>query len=211
MSKITVHHLNNSKSQRILWVLEELGLDYEIKFYQRNPGFAPPEMKQVHPLGKAPAVEIDDVVMAESGAIVEYLVDRHGMGTLAPGRGSPHYGHYLEMMHYPEGSASMPVVFPLFIGAFGVQSEAFSGYAQQQIALQLDYISLLLKGRDYLIDNKFSAADLQLTFILQTARGLGFLEGRQDIQAYLTRLEARPAYQRAIEKGGPFDLSFGRG
>jgi glutathione S-transferase len=211
MSKITVHHLNNSKSQRVLWVLEELGLDYEIKFYQRNPGFAPPEMKQVHPLGKAPAVEIDDVVMAESGAIVEYLVDRHGAGKLAPDRASPHYGHYLEMMHYPEGSASMPVVFPLFIGAFGVQSEAFQGYAQQQIALQMDYISLLLKGREYLVDNKFSAADLQLAFILQTARGLGFLEGRQDILDYVARLEARPAYKRAIEKGGPFDLSFGRG
>jgi glutathione S-transferase len=211
MSKITVHHLNNSKSQRVLWVLEELGLDYEIKFYKRDPGFAPPEMKQVHPLGKAPAVEIDDVVMAESGAIVEYLVDRHGAGKLAPDRASPHYGHYLEMMHYPEGSASMPVVFPLFIGAFGVQSEAFQGYAQQQIALQMDYISLLLKDREYLVDNKFSAADLQLTFILQTARGLGFLQGRQDILDYIARLEARPAYQRAIEKGGPFDLSFGRG
>jgi glutathione S-transferase len=211
MSKITVHHLNNSKSQRVLWVLEELGLDYEIKFYKRDPGFAPPEMKQVHPLGKAPAVEIDDVVMAESGAIVEYLVDRHGAGKLAPDRASPHYGHYLEMMHYPEGSASMPVVFPLFIGAFGVQSEAFQGYAQQQIALQLDYISLLLKDREYLVDNKFSAADLQLTFILQTARGLGFLQGRQDILDYVARLEARPAYKRAIEKGGPFDLSFGRG
>jgi glutathione S-transferase len=211
MSKITVHHLNNSKSQRVLWVLEELGLDYEIKFYKRDPGFAPPEMKQVHPLGKAPAVEIDDVVMAESGAIVEYLVDRHGAGKLAPDRASPHYGHYLEMMHYPEGSASMPVVFPLFIGAFGVQSEAFQGYAQQQIALQMDYISLLLKDREYLVDNKFSAADLQLTFILQTARGLGFLQGRQDILDYVARLEARPAYKRAIEKGGPFDLSFGRG
>jgi glutathione S-transferase len=211
MPKIVVHHLNNSKSQRVLWLLEELGLDYEIKFYQRNPGFAPPEMKLIHPLGKAPIVEIDDVVMAESGAIVEFLVDRHGAGKLAPDRSSPRYGHYLEMMHYPEGSASMPVVFPLFIGAFGVQSEAFSGYAQQQIALQLDYISLLLKGREYLIENKFSAADLQLAFILQTARGLGLLEGRQDILDYVARLEARPAYQRAIERGGPFDLSFGRG
>jgi len=211
MPRIVVHHLNNSKSQRVLWVLEELGLDYEIKYYQRNPGFAPPEMKLIHPLGKAPAVEIDDMVMAESGAIVEFLVDRYGAGKLMPDRASSHYGHYLEMMHYPEGSASMPVVFPLFIGAFGVQSEAFSGYAQQQIALQLDYISALLKGREYLVDNTFSAADLQLTFILQTARGLGFLEGRQDILDYVTRLEARPAYKRAIERGGPFDLSFGRG
>ena len=210
MSKITVHHLNNSKSQRVLWALEELGLDYEIVFYKRNPGFAPPEMKQVHPLGKAPAVVIDGAVMAESGAIVEYLVDRHGVGTLAPDRSSPHYGHYLEMMHYPEGSFSMPVVFPLFIGAFGVQSEAFQGYAQQQIALQLDYVSGLLKGHDYLVEDRFTAADLQIAFILQTARGLGFLADRPDLLAYVARLEDRPAYKRAIEKGGPFDLSFGR-
>ena len=211
MSKITVHHLNNSKSQRVLWALEELGLDYEIVFYKRNPGLAPAEMKQVHPLGKAPAVVIDGVVMAESGAIVEYLVDRHGVGTLAPERSSLHYGHYLEMMHYPEGSFSMPVVFPLFIGAFGVQSEAFQGYAEQQIALQLDYVSGLLEGRDYLIENRFTAADLQIAFIVQTARGLGFLVGRQALLDYLDRLEARPTYKKAIEKGGPFDLSFGRG
>jgi glutathione S-transferase len=210
MPNIVVHHLNNSKSQRVLWVLEELGLEYEIMFYKRNPGFAPPEMKQVHPLGKAPAVVIDGVVMAESGAIVEYLVDRYGSGTLAPDRSSAHYGHYLEMMHYPEGSFSMPVVFPLFIGAFGVQSEAFQGYAQSQIALQLDYVSGLLKDRDYLVDNRFTAADLQITFILQTARGLGFLGDRPDLLAYVGRLEDRPAYKRAIEKGGPFDLSFGR-
>ncbi|HEX4507231.1 MAG TPA: glutathione S-transferase [Alphaproteobacteria bacterium] len=210
MPKITVHHLNNSKSQRVLWLLEELGLDYEIKFYQRDPGFAPPEMKLIHPLGKAPIVEIDGVVMAESGAIVEFLVDRHGGGRLMPDRNSPSYGHYLEMMHYPEGSFSMPVVFPLFIGAFGVQSEAFGGYAQQQIALQLDYVSGLLKGREYLIDNQFTAADLQIAFILQTARGLGFLEGRQDLLNYIAKLEARPAHARAIERGGPFDLSFGR-
>jgi len=210
MSKITVHHLNNSKSQRILWLLEELGLDYDIEFYQRASGFAPPEMRKIHPLGKAPAVEIDGKVMAESGAIVEFLVDRHGAGRLAPDRSSDDYGHYLEMLHYAEGSASMPVVFPLFLGAFGVESEAFQGYALSQIALQLDYVSGLLAGRDYLVGKDFTAADLQLAFILQTACGLGFLTGRQDLLDYLARLESRPAYQRAIEKGGPFDLSFGR-
>jgi glutathione S-transferase len=209
MPQIVVHHLNNSKSQRVLWALEELELDYEIVFYKRNPGFAPPEMKQVHPLGKAPAVVIDGVVMAESGAIVEYLVDRHGAGTLSPYRSSPYYGHYLEMMHYPEGSFSMPVVFPLFIGAFGVRNEAFQGYAEAQIALQLDYVSSLLDGHDYLVEDRFTAADLQITFILQTARGLGFLQAQEDLLRYVARLEDRPAYKRAIEKGGPFDLSFG--
>ena len=210
MPKITVHHLNNSKSQRILWVLEELGLDYEIVFYKRNPGFAPPEMRKIHFLGKAPIVEIDGIVMAESGAIVEYLVARHGAGKLAPDQSSKDYGHYLEMLHYAEGSASMPIVFPLFMGAFGVQNEAFQGYAQSQIALQLDYVTSLLEGRDYLVGNAFTAADLQLAFILQSARGQGLLEGRTKLLDYVAALETRPAYRRAIEKGGPFDLNFGR-
>jgi glutathione S-transferase len=211
MPEIIVHHLNNSKSQRVLWLLEELGLDYEIKFYQRLQGLAPPELRQVHPLGKSPIVEIDGRVMAESGAIVEYLADRFGHGALAPERTSDHYGHYLEMLHYAEGSASMPVVFPLFMGAFGVESEAFQGYAMSQIALQLDYISgVLASGGGYLIAGEFTAADLQLAFVLQTARGLGFLQVRADLLDYLDRLESRPAYKRAIEKGGAFDLSFGR-
>lgn len=211
MPKITVHHLNNSKSQRVLWALEELGLDYEIVFYKRNPGFAPPELRKIHPLGKAPAVEIDGRVMAESGAIVEFLVARWGRGKLAPDPAADDYGHYIEMMHYPEGSFSMPVVWPLFIGAFGIENQGFQAYADQQIALQLDYVSALLAPTGYLVGNGFTAADLQIAFILQTCRGLGRLEGRPDLLAYLAKLEGRPAYKRAIEKGGPFDLSFGRG
>ncbi len=210
MPSITVHHLNNSKSQRILWLLEELGLDYEIVFYQRQGGLAPAEMRAIHPLGKAPIVEIDGKVMAESGAIVEYLAGRHGAGRLAPDATSPDYPRYLELLHYAEGSASMPVVMPLFLGAFGVANETFQGYAMGQITLQLDYISGLLAGREFLVGGGFTAVDLQLAFILQTARGLGFLKDRPDLQAYLGRLESRPAYKRAIEKGGPFDLSFGR-
>jgi glutathione S-transferase len=210
MPQITVHHLNNSKSQRVLWALEELGLDYEIVFYQRDQGFAPKEMKNIHPLGKAPSVVIDGKVMAESGAIVELLAGRYGKGTLAPDPASDDYPQYLELLHYAEGSASMPVVMPLFLGAFQVQSDMFMGYAQQQIALQLDYVTALLEGQDYLVGNRFTAADLQLAFILQTARALGFLAGRDVLNAYLDRLEARPAYKEAIEKGGPFDLSFGR-
>jgi glutathione S-transferase len=211
MPKITVHHLNNSKSQRVLWALEELGLDYEIVFYKRNPGFAPPELKQVHFLGKAPVVEIDGKVMAESGAIVEFLVARWGKGRLAPEPDSADYGHYLEMLHYPEGSFSMPAVWPLFFGAFQVENPGFIAYADQQIASQLDYVSKLLQPTGWLVGSDFTAADLQIAFILQTCRGLGRLEGRPGLQAYLAKLEARPAYQRAVERGGPFDLSFGRG
>jgi glutathione S-transferase len=210
MPHITVHHLNNSKSQRVLWLLEELGLDYEIVFYRRDQGFAPPEMKKIHPLGKAPAVVIDGKVMAESGAIVELLAGRYGAGTLAPTPDSDDYPQYLELLHYAEGSASMPVVMPLFLGAFQVDSAMFHDYALRQIGLQLDYVTSLLEGGDYLAGNRFTAADLQIAFILQTARGLGCLDDRLSLLAYLDRLEARPAYKRAIEKGGPFDLSFGR-
>jgi glutathione S-transferase len=211
MPHITVHHLNNSKSQRILWLLEELGLDYDIKFYQRVQGFAPPEMRAIHPLGKSPIVEIGGKIMAESGAIVEFIVQRFGQGRLAPAPDSDDYGAYLELLHYPEGSASMPVVFPLFMGAFGVQNETFQNYAATQTALHLDYVTSLLGDRDYLLGNGFTAADLQLAFILQMASGLGALADRPALTAYLSRLEARPAYQRAIEKGGAFDLSFGGG
>lgn len=209
MPEIVVHHLNNSKSQRILWLLEELELPYGIKFYQRQQGLAPPEMRAVHPLGKSPIVEIDGRAMAESGAIVEFLVERHGGGRLAPDRNASEYGLYLELLHYSEGSASMPVVFPLFLGAFGVESDVLRGYAEGQIALHLDYVTGLLGAGDYLVGNVFTAADLQLAFILQTARGLGYLAGRDRLAAYLDRLEARPAYIRAIEKGGAFDLRFG--
>jgi glutathione S-transferase len=195
MPSITVHHLNNSKSQRVLWLLEELGLDYKIVLYERQGGFAPPEMRAIHPLGKAPIVEIDGKVMAESGAIVEYLAGRFGTGTLAPDSDA-------------DDSASMPVVMPLFLGAFGVQNAVFQNYATGQVALQLDYVSGLLAGQDYLMGH-FTAADLQLAFILQTARGLGFLQARQVLADYLARLETRPAYKSAIEHGGPFDLSFG--
>lgn len=208
---IKVHHLNNSKSQRILWALEELELDYDIVFHQRQPTFAAPEsLKAIHPLGKAPVVEIDGHLMAESGAVVQYLVDRYGNGRLAPASDSPLYAHYLEMMHYPEGSLSPPLADALFDRMLHINNEQFSDFTQQRIASHLNYVDSLLSGHDYLVGDKFSAADIQISFSLQGAKASGALSDFNNLQQYVSRMEARRAYQKSVAKGGAFDLSFKR-
>lgn len=207
---IKVHHLNNSKSQRILWALEELGLDYEIEHYSRQPSFAAPEsLKDIHPLGKAPVTEIDGVVMAESGAVVHYLVERYGADKFAPKASSPSYAKYLELMHYPEGSLSPPLLDALFDKMLKIGNPQFTEFTQQRILTHLSYVNSLLEGRDYLVDNQFSAADLQITFNLQGAQASGVLSHFVNLDSFVERMEARPAYRRAIEKGGEFNLRFG--
>lgn len=208
---IIVHHLNNSKSQRILWLLEELGLDYEIKAYKRlASGMAPPEMRNAHPLGKAPIVEIDGVTMAESGGVVQYVLERHGNGRLMPDRASPEYAKFLELLHYAEGSFSPPVIMVLLGNLMKVDNPAFNGMTENMVRTNLGFVESLLDSRDYLVGDEFTAADLQITFILQMASGQGLLDARPRLRAYVTRMEARPAYKRALERGGPFDVSFGR-
>ena len=204
---ITVHHLNNSRSQRILWLLEELGLEYEIVQHKRQPiGLAPAELKNIHPLGKAPIVEIDGYVMAESGAAVELITLRHGRGRLMPDPASRDYPRYIEMLHYPEGSASGPLSMTLFGRLFRVESQAYQSYVKGQVDLHLGYIAGLLEGREFLVGDQLSAADIQLTFTLQMARRSKLLEERAALLGYIARMEAREAYKRAIEKGGPFTL-----
>lgn len=206
---IKVHHLNNSKSQRILWALEELGLEYEIEHYQRQPSFAAPEeLKEIHPLGKAPIVEIDGTVMAESGAVVQYLVERYGKGLLVPDVSSSSYAKYMELMHYPEGSLSPPMLDALFDRMLNIGNEQFTDFTRQRVVQHLAYVNGLLEGHDYLIDNVFTAADLQITFNLQGAKSSGALNHFTNLVKFVERMEARPAYLRAIEKGGDFSLSF---
>ena len=208
---ITVHHLNNSKSQRIVWLLEELGLDYDLKFYQRQPTLmAPPEMREVHPLGKSPIVEIDGQVMAESGAIIEYLVHRHGNGRLMPDPASADYGHYLEVMHYAEGSANTVLLLNMVITMFKIDNPVIKGFQDSSLKLHLDYIDGLLTGRDYFVGDQFTAADLHITFNLQMAQASKLIDDRPNLLAFIGRMEQRPAYQRAIEKGGAFDLGANR-
>ncbi len=210
MPNITVHHLNNSKSQRILWVLEELGLPYDIKYYQRQPTMAaPPEMREVHPLGKSPITEIDGKVMAESGAVVGFLIDRFGGGRFAPAKDGDDWGHYIEMLHYPEGSANTPFFLNLIVNAMQLGDSPLKQYADEQTKLHLDYMQGLLGDDDYLVGNEFSGADIQIGFTLQGANVGGLLEGRQNLIDYVAKLEARPAYKAAIEKGGDMNLDFG--
>jgi glutathione S-transferase len=207
---ITVHHLDNSRSQRILWLLEELGLEYDIVSYKRLPiGLAPPELKAVHPLGKAPVVELDGQVVAESGAAIELIVQRYGGGRLAPSASSPEYVRYIEWLHYPEGSLSLPSSMNMFARVFRIENAAYQSYVQSQVDLHLGYVVGQLEGKQFLIGDALTAADIQLTFSLQAARRSKLLEPHPTLNAYVERMEARPAYQRAIDKGGPFTLRFG--
>lgn len=204
---ITVHHLDNSRSQRILWLLEELQLDYAITFHKRHPiGLAPPELKSAHPLGKAPVVDLDGQVVAESGAAVELITQRYGGGRLMPDPASADYVRYIELLHYAEGSVAGPLGMLLFSRIFRVENDGFKSYVASQIDLHLEHIAGLLAGRDFLIGDQLTAADIQLTFTLQQARRSKVLEQRPTLLAYVERMEARAAYQRAIEKGGPFTL-----
>lgn len=192
---ITVHHLNNSRSQRILWLLEELGLDYEIAPYQRDAvtRLAPPELKAVHPLGKSPVVEAEGLRLAESGAIVEYLIERHGQGRLGPPPGAPGRADYLHWLHFAEGSAMLPLLLLLYVGRLGEAGAPLHPRIFGEIDNHLAYVDAALAGRDYLVGEALTGADIQMSFVLEAAAATG-------------RLAGRPAYRRALERGGPYEL-----
>ncbi|CAM3747316.1 glutathione S-transferase [Corallococcus sp. ZKHCc1 1396] len=203
---LKVHHLNESRSQRILWLLEELGLDYEIVRYQRDPKtrLAPPELKAVHPLGKSPVVEDDGRVLAESGAIIETLIRRHGKGRLAPApEDQDAYTHWL---HFAEGSAMLPVMQLLYVKRLGEAGAPLMPRIDSELKNHLGYMEGALQGREYLVGQALSGADIQNSFVLESARAFRLLGEYPNLTAYLDRLHARPAYQRAVEKGGPYAL-----
>ena len=203
---LTVHHLNNSRSQRILWLLEELGTPYEIVKYQRMSPLpmAPPELKQVHPLGKSPVITDGNKTIAESGAIVEYLIDTYGKGRFKPARGTDDYWKYVEWMHYAEGSAMMPFLMALFMGFLGDAGAPLMPHVDMQIADHLAYMEKGLGGRDFFVGKDLTGADVQLLFVLEAAGAR--LAPYPGLVAYRDRMHARPAYQRGIEKGGPYQL-----
>jgi len=220
---LTVHHLNNSRSQRVLWLLEELGVPYEIKRYQRDARtmLAPSALKKVHPLGKSPVVTDDGVTIAESGAIIEYLVERHGRGRLAPKPGTPERLRYTYWLHYAEGSVMPPLVMklvflrlktapmPFFLKpvARGIAGKVLQGFVEPQIRLHVGFMEDALGRGPWFAGDEFSAADIQLSFPIEAAAargGLGVEFPR--LHAFLERIHARPAYQRALEKGGPYAL-----
>lgn len=205
---IVVHHLNNSRSQRVLWLLEELEVPYEIKFYQRDKdtNLAPPELKEAHPLGKSPVIREGNHTMAESGAIVDYLIRTHGHGRLTPGPDGADYETYLEWLHYAEGSAMLPLMLLLYTMRLGDAAAPLKDRIDSEIANNLSYIEKALEGRPYIMGEEFSGADVQLSFVAEVARAFGRLAPYPNLTAWLDRLHARSAFKRAVEKGGAYNL-----
>ncbi|MBO0766162.1 MAG: glutathione S-transferase family protein [Hyphomicrobiaceae bacterium] len=207
---IEVHHLNNSRSQRVLWLLEELELPYDIVPYQRDPKtrLAPAALKAVHPLGKSPVIRDAGVVIAESGAILEYLVGKYGNGRLTPARdfGSPDYVAYLHWLHFAEGSGMLPLLLKLYVGLLKEAGAPLSPRIESEIKNHFDYMSAALGENDYFVANTFSAADIQLSFVLDAGAGRGPLQAYPNLLRLRERLMARPAYQLALARGGPYEV-----
>ena len=205
---IVVHHLNDSRSQRILWLLEELGVPYEIKRYQRDATtrLAPPELKAVHPLGKSPVITDEGRTLHESGAVIDYVVRRHGAGRLAPAAGSDAYETYNVWLHYAEGSAMLPLMLQLYVGRLGEAGAPLQPRIDSEIANHLDYVEGVLADREWLM-GEFSAADIQMSFVGEVARAFGRLQDRPNLAAWVARFQARPAYRKALEKGGAYNLA----
>jgi glutathione S-transferase len=221
---ITVHHLNDSRSQRVLWLLEELGLPYEIKHYQRDKAtmLAPESLRQVHPLGKSPVITDGDAAVAESGAIVEYLVERHGNGRLAPAVGTPERLRWRYWLHFAEGSAMPPLLLklvfmkiantkmPFFVKPIAreISAKVLSTLVEPNLKRLLDFMEAELGKSEWFAGNQFSAADIQMSFPIEAAASRAGLDHtRPRLMAYLKRIHARPAYQRALERGGPYSYA----
>ena len=221
---ITVHHLNNSRSQRVLWLLEELGLPYEIRKYQRDAKtmLAPPELLKVHPLGKSPVITDDGVTVAESGAIIEYLVERYGNGRLIPPPGTPERRRYAYWLHFAEGSAMPPLLLklifdripampmPFFVKpiARGISTKVLERMVTPNLKRQLDFMESELAASPWFAGAEFSAADIQMSFPLEAAaQRAGLDASRPHLVEFLKRIHARPAYKKALERGGPYSFA----
>jgi len=206
---VIVHHLNNSRSQRILWLLEEMGTPYEVKRYERDRAtmLAPPELRAVHPLGKSPVIEDGGRVLAESGAIVEYLAATYGQGRFTPEPGTDAALKVNYWMHFAEGSAMMPLLLTLYLGRLGDAAGPLLARIKTQIAGMLAYIEAELGAGPFLVGDTLTIADIQMSFPLEAATARGGLDASYPgLTTYLARLHARPAYARAPEQGGPYEL-----
>lgn len=201
---IEVHHLNESRSRRITWMLEELGQDYEVISYQRDAKtrLAPPELKLIHPLGKAPVLRDNGEVLIESGAIIDYLVRHYGNGRYAPAPGTPAYNRYTQFLHYAEGSAMLPLMLKLYVGRLGEAGAPLQPRIESELANHLGYLNAELNGRDYFVGDELTGADVQLSFVVQIAvKGAG-RDTYPNLTRFVDTIEARPAYQRAMARSG---------
>ncbi|OSZ71139.1 glutathione S-transferase family protein [Hydrogenophaga sp. IBVHS1] len=220
---LTVHHLNNSRSQRVLWMLEELGVPYQIERYERNPKtmLAPPALQKVHPLGKSPVVTDGKATLAESGAILEYLVETYGEGKFSPERGTPSFLRYRYWLHYAEGSLATPLLLQLVFDqierkapfivrpvAKAISTQVKGMLVTPNLKRHFDYLEgELTEHGPWFAGRSFSAADVQMSFGIEAADARGLLKNRPKLADWLRRIHERPAYQRALAQGGPYDLS----
>ena len=219
---IVVHHLNNSRSQRVLWLLEELGVPYEVKRYQRDAQtmLAPPELLAVHPLGKSPVITDGDKTLAETGAIVEYLVETYGQGRLVPAAGTPERLRWTYWLHYAEGSAMTPLLLKLVFTALparapgllkglvkAVAAKALAGFVDPQLKNHIDYWEAELARSEWFAGPEFTAADIMMSFPLEAGAARAGAASRPHVKAFLDRIHARPAYRQALERGGPYDYA----
>jgi glutathione S-transferase len=206
---LKVHHLNNSRSQRILWLLEELGAPYEIIHHQRNAvtNLAPPELLAVHPLGKSPVIEDDGKVIYESAAIVEYLCERHGGAHLVPARGTDDHIRYLEWLHFAEGSAMTPFLLQIYTARLGEAAAPLKPRIDQQLESHFQYMEDRLLPSGYFVGDSLTGADIMLSFPAEAAVKIGRAADKPKLSAYVAAIHARPAYQKALEKGGPYSYA----
>jgi glutathione S-transferase len=220
---ITVNHLNNSRSQRVLWLLEELGVPYEVKRYERDAKtmLAPPALLAIHPLGKSPVIVDDGTVVAESGAILEYVVDKYGGGRLIPPAGTPERLRYTYWLHYAEGSAMPPLLlklvfdrvangpapWPISAVARRIAATVQNVFVGPQLKRHLDFIESELAAHPWFAGDQFTAADVQMSFPLEAAASrAGLNASRPRSMAFLDRIHGREAYKRALERGGPYSF-----
>ena len=204
---LTVHHLNNSRSQRILWQLEEMGVDYDIKGYQRdaNTNRAPAELKAIHPLGKSPVIEHDGLVVAETGAIIVYLLDTFGGDQFRPAKGPQEYVDYVHFLHFAEGSAMLPLLLKLYTSFLGEAGEPLQPMIMDEIRKVLDYCEYTLIRSEWFAGDRLTGADFAMIFPLEAARARGMLKGLDACREYVDKCWARDAYKRALERGGQYD------
>jgi glutathione S-transferase len=206
---LIVHHLNNSRSQRILWLLEELGVPYEIKHHQRDAvtNLAPPELLAIHPLGKSPMIDDDGRLIYESGAIVEYLCERHGGAAFVPPRGSDDHIRHLELMHFAEGSAMTPILLALYVSRLGDAAAPLMPRITEQLNSHFSFMESQVSASGHFIGDTLSAADIMLSFPAEVAIAQGRGAALPKLAAFVKAIQARPAYRRGLEKGGPYNFA----
>ena len=206
---ITLHHLNKSRSKRIIWLLEELNVEYQIVPYQRDSVtfLAPPELKSVHSLGKSPVIEDDGLVIIESGAITEYLIDKYGQGKLVPKRGTKAFIEYSQWLHFAESSAILPLLLKMFVAKDGCQTNFLGAYADAETAKVVEYFDQKLQGKRYLVNDELTGADIMMSFIAEIVKRNGALDNYKNIEKYLTQLMTHPAYIKADQLESNADQS----